>query len=425
VRDLWDIAVRPALEAAGARVVIEVGAHDAEETRRLAAWCRTQGARLFSVDPSPAVAADVLADADVDVEVDRRQSLEVLGGGGVADVVLLHGPRDRYTVARQLELLLAGAEAAGVAAPVIACHGAGEGDGALRAVEEAVAGAGGRLVLTAIPVLGGLALVTPRARLEAQPRLAEWVASWDTAAPWRELLALVAPHGASAGDPPLADQRLDGVRGRSFRPALTPDAIGRIQEGSLEGTHRGRRMVTAPFDQVLYAELVARQRTGTVIEVGTMDGGGALWFADVMAANGLRPKVVTIDLEPPADLADDRVSVLTGDAAALGGALPADLLATLPKPWLVREDSAHTYSVTLAAMRFFHEHLVPGDYLVVEDGILADLPDPVYRRWEDGPNRAVARFLEDHPADYRIDEALCDRFGHNVTWAPNAWLRRV
>jgi cephalosporin hydroxylase len=36
----------------------------------------------------------------------------------------------------------------------------------------------------------------------------------------------------------------------------------------------------------------------------------------------------------------------------------------------------------------------------------------------------VAAFLDDTGDRYRIDEALCDFYGRNVTYAPNGWLRR-
>ena len=63
--------------------------------------------------------------------------------------------------------------------------------------------------------------------------------------------------------------------------------------------------------------------------------------------------------------------------------------------------------------------------LVVEDGVVADLEGELYRRLDDGPNRAVAEFLDRTGDRYRIDEDLCDFYGRNVTYAPNAWLHRT
>jgi cephalosporin hydroxylase len=75
-------------------------------------------------------------------------------------------------------------------------------------------------------------------------------------------------------------------------------------------------------------------------------------------------------------------------------------------------------------LAFFDDYLKPGDYIVIEDGVLSDMAEANYRAYEDGPSRAVQRFLETRGSSYEIDATLCDYFGHNVTWNPNAWLRR-
>jgi len=56
-----------------------------------------------------------------------------------------------------------------------------------------------------------------------------------------------------------------------------------------------------------------------------------------------------------------------------------------------------------------------GDYLVVEDTVDADKA------------RTLASFLEAPPsgAEYKVDAHLCDYFGPNVCWNPNAYLRRM
>ena len=91
---------------------------------------------------------------------------------------------------------------------------------------------------------------------------------------------------------------------------------------------------------------------------------------------------------------------------------------------LLVEDSAHLYETTLATLEFFHPLLRASDYVVVEDGVVQFLPGPTYRRYDDGPNRAVETFLERHDGDYEVDVSVCDRYGYNVTYNPNAWLQR-
>jgi cephalosporin hydroxylase len=99
-------------------------------------------------------------------------------------------------------------------------------------------------------------------------------------------------------------------------------------------------------------------------------------------------------------------------------------LAGSPHPWLVIEDSAHTYESVHAVLDYFDQMLLSGDYIVVEDGVVADLRGQAYLQYADGPNMAVADFLLDKGARFKIDSDTCDYFGSNVTYCPNAWLVR-
>lgn len=74
-------------------------------------------------------------------------------------------------------------------------------------------------------------------------------------------------------------------------------------------------------------------------------------------------------------------------------------------------------------LNYFDKIVLTGDYIVVEDGVVADLPGEHYELYEDEPNRVVAQFLEETGSRYQIDEALCDFYGHNITYCPNAWLK--
>jgi cephalosporin hydroxylase len=198
-----------------------------------------------------------------------------------------------------------------------------------------------------------------------------------------------------------------------------------IQRGTLMTKYRGLAFLKSPFDVVLYLQLLQRLRPGTVIEVGTYEGGSALWFADMMATIGLTPYVLSIDNGGHATFEDRRIKFIRGDALRLGEVLPPDALAALPRPFLVVEDSAHLYETSLAVLEFFDSHLHAGDYIVIEDGVIAFLPDPVYRSLDCGPNRALDAFLCDRGDCYAIDRSLCDFYGCNVTYSPNGWLRRL
>ncbi|MGD0764116.1 MAG: CmcI family methyltransferase [Roseiarcus sp.] len=213
---------------------------------------------------------------------------------------------------------------------------------------------------------------------------------------------------------------------RDFETAVPAETFSSMQDGVLRSHYRGLPFLKSPFDIGLYIQLFSRQEFQTVIEIGSKFGGSALWFADQMSNHGVRsPSVICVDIAPLANYTDDRITVFTGDAADLGTCLTPDLLASLPHPWLVVEDSSHMYQHTLATLDFFYSWLQSGDYMVVEDGVVTHMTEEVYRRYKNGPNRAVSDFLARHPTAYRLDTDLCDFYGRNATYNPNGWLARL
>ncbi|WP_211371845.1 CmcI family methyltransferase [Marilutibacter maris] len=219
---------------------------------------------------------------------------------------------------------------------------------------------------------------------------------------------------------------MDGAQGRAFASAMPVAVLDRIQAGTMRTCYRGVPFFKSPFDIGLYLQLLGRLAPRTVIEIGTKFGGSVLWFADMLTAQGVEdPRVVSVDINPQSRVEDPRIRFLHGDAGRLGEVLAPELLRACPHPWLVVEDSSHFYEHSLAALEFFDAHLLGGDYIVVEDGIVDGLSGEHYRRYRNGPNRAVADFLATRGDAYVIDEALCDLYGHNATYNPNGWLRRL
>ena len=199
--------------------------------------------------------------------------------------------------------------------------------------------------------------------------------------------------------------------------------LSTIHAGVLRTAYRGLAFLKSPFDLVLYLQLFERLKPRTIIEIGTYEGGSALWFADTLTAMGVHARIVSVDLNPP-KLDDPRITLVPGDALALGSALQHELLETLAHPMVVIDDSAHLFESTRAVLTFFHPYLRPDDYIVVEDGIVSQFSEPGFLYFEDGPNRAVSAFLNQYEQDYEVDRTLCDFYGTNVTYNPNAWVRR-
>ena len=221
-----------------------------------------------------------------------------------------------------------------------------------------------------------------------------------------------------------AERRAQSARGRPFKSALPAETLPPLQSGVVRSTYKGVKFMKNPFDRVMYLELIEALRPAAIIEAGSYHGGSALWLRDQARALDLETQIVCLDIEPPIVAFPDGIRFFQVDILDAANTFPHGVFDALPHPWIVIEDSAHMYETTRASLVYFADRLEVGDYLVVEDGSVADFPDARFSRFQDGPNRAVCEFLESR-ADYEIDVALCDRFGHNVTYCPNGWTKRA
>jgi cephalosporin hydroxylase len=148
-----------------------------------------------------------------------------------------------------------------------------------------------------------------------------------------------------------------------------------------EDSYAGVPLYKFPEDLRVYEHLLWTDRPNAVIEIGTYQGGSALWFRDrlrTLACYGLISdyRVITVDIADDArsnlDQADpnwsEHISLVRGDVC--DASLPdrvAELLPRAPRCFVV-EDSAHTYDATMAALTGFARFVLPGGFFVVEDG---------------------------------------------------------
>jgi cephalosporin hydroxylase len=208
---------------------------------------------------------------------------------------------------------------------------------------------------------------------------------------------------------------------RSFKTAFAPGQLEAYQQGALSYRYRDLPCLKSPIDIAIYLRLLHDQRPATLFEIGAKDGGSALMFRDFTRMLAIACEIISIDLRPPR-LAIEGVRFLEGDVRALEDLFGAHRLERMPRPWMVIEDSAHTRAACQAALEFFAGRLHSGEYLVIEDGVLADLG--LGESFEGGPNRAISDFFAAHPDVYEIDARYCDMFGPNATYNPNGYLRK-
>lgn len=192
-----------------------------------------------------------------------------------------------------------------------------------------------------------------------------------------------------------------------------------INEGHHLVTYKGVKCTKSPFDYVLYQMLIHKVQPDLIIEIGSNEGGSALYLADLLQLSG-KGVVHTIDVE-------DRIAAPAKAHPLIqffnGGWEMYDLsIPTSYKIVLVIEDSSHTYSNTLQVLNRFAPVVTPGSYLVVEDGIIDSLG--MSETFDGGPIRAIKTFLKDR-SDFFADLYWSDFFGKNATFNPIGYLKRL
>jgi cephalosporin hydroxylase/glycosyltransferase involved in cell wall biosynthesis len=220
----------------------------------------------------------------------------------------------------------------------------------------------------------------------------------------------------NAGVPKIATEK------RSYQTQLTPDLLGAIQRGTMNYTYRGVGLLKNPFDLAIYPMLIWNLKPRTILEIGSKDGGSALWFGDLFNSFGMDGHVYSLDIVRVDTVQHPRVTFLEGDGRNLGKTFTPEFLQSLPRPWLVIDDADHAYETSRAILAFFDPYLKAGEYMVVEDGIISDLMQD--QTYNSGPHQALKEFLAAHHGDYEIDGQYCDFFGYNVTWNTNGYLRK-
>src|ERR1700733_4114505 len=200
--------------------------------------------------------------------------------------------------------------------------------------------------------------------------------------------------------------------GRTWQTAIPPAMLLSFVEGATNYRYRNIPMQKHPIEIALYTQLLWQIKPATIIEIGTLAGGAAVWMGDLLNTFGINGRVISIDLRPPApSYAPPNVKFLRGDANDLGGTLDSELLRTLPRPWLIIEDSSHDYETSLAVLRFFDPLLRSGEYMIVEDAAIAEMGQDSWH--EGGAACATAQFIFERSSDYEIDSSYCDHYGRN------------
>ncbi|MER9293631.1 hypothetical protein NKI71_25845 [Mesorhizobium sp. M0510] len=195
-----------------------------------------------------------------------------------------------------------------------------------------------------------------------------------------------------------------------FHANLFPNRYTKI--GALAQTYRGLINVKTPFDLYLYSRLIWELQPRTIIELGSLQGGSGLWFADQMSVLcDDEGEVHSFDINKQCIHVNAKHPILTFHEVDLSSVdnIDKNLLMRLPHPWIVIDDA---HIDIFAVFSFFGNFLKSGDYYVIEDE----------------PIRADKEIIDGlqlvEKSGFLIDTYYTDAFGANLTCAPNAWLRK-
>lgn len=119
----WSVLIQPVFDVLRPRKVVEVGSDFGHNTRHLAAWCAKHGAVVHVVDPAPKYDVDEWTEQYGDSIVFHRSlSLNALGRIGPADILLIDGDHNWFTVHSELQLAARQARKAAASMPVVFLH---------------------------------------------------------------------------------------------------------------------------------------------------------------------------------------------------------------------------------------------------------------------------------------------------------------
>jgi cephalosporin hydroxylase len=149
---------------------------------------------------------------------------------------------------------------------------------------------------------------------------------------------------------------------------------------------RGQRADKAPGDLLLYAQTIFKRTPDYIIETGTLYGGSALFFGDMLLLTGGK-KVFAVDIGAKTKTEHPMVEYVTGSSVD-----PAivEMIRTRVKnaKTMVILDSDHSKDHVSKELKAYCDIVTPGQYLVVEDSWADNGAKPHF------PYYAINEFLE-------------------------------
>ncbi len=182
----------------------------------------------------------------------------------------------------------------------------------------------------------------------------------------------------------------------------------------------GQPMLKCPLDLWTYQEIVHETRPELIVELGTLHGGSALYFASLLELCGIDGQVLSVDIKPREGRPrHPRITYIEGSSTAPKVVAKVRERAAGRAKVLVCLDSDHGRDHVLEELRQYADLVGVGQYLIVEDTIVHG--NPVHPDHGPGPAEALRIFLAEDQR-FEVDRAR-ERFF--LTFNRGGYLRRV
>ncbi len=181
----------------------------------------------------------------------------------------------------------------------------------------------------------------------------------------------------------------------------------------------GIKTAKCPMDMWTYQEILFETKPDLIIETGTLSGGSALYFAQMLDMIG-KGKVITIDINARKNLpAHPRIKYYTGSSISDITLKFVDEEVKDCASVLVILDADHKADFKLKEMNLYKEYVTNGNYLIAEDSCFDHYP--AWPEYGPGPATAIKKFIKENKA-FEID---LTKEKHMISFAPRGFLKKL
>eukprot|EP00439_Symbiodinium_sp_Y106_P041302 s2191_g5.t1 len=200
-----------------------------------------------------------------------------------------------------------------------------------------------------------------------------------------------------------------------------------------------------PTDLWCYQQVIHDLRPMYIIDLGSSQGGSAVWFASMLKLFEIPGKVISVDLvleqaywltKQRAESAVQRLKLeaFVDWNYVTGGSKNKEVRAKVKRlckqgPCMVVSDSDHDYEHTYHEMEWYAKHVSVGQYLIVEDTNIygwtgwVNINDPNEAELRKGPMEAANDFELAQRADFVRTDWCAKHYG-GLSQTQNGWFFR-